>query len=152
MHSHMFLLTGLLFQGCIYIGEMPKDDLLDTGDALQHEAVSEVLFTATPSIIESRNETLVILESKPGLDFSLVQDVYALGHADVIAFRSSEKALHLVMNALEHASTSSIHLVLDFGNEKMEVARDIIELAITDTPISPTEGEDTGTEQQEPAQ
>jgi hypothetical protein len=152
MHSPLILLTGLLFQGCIYIGEVPKEGLLDTGAAPQDEAVSEIQFTATPSVIESREDTLVVLESDPGLDFSLVQDVYALGDAEVIAFRSRDKALHLMMNVLEHASTSSVHLVLDFGNEEMEVARDIIELTISDTPISPIEGEDTAGEEQEPVQ
>lgn len=131
---------------------MPKDGLSDTGITLQEEPESEIRFTATPNIIESPERTLVVLESDPGMDFSLVQDVYALGDAEVIAFRSSEAALHLMMTVLDDAESGAVHLVLDFGQEEMEVARDIIEIALADTLSPPMEEEDTAGREQEPVQ
>ena len=73
MRSTLILLTALITQGCIYIGELPKDGFADTGTELQDEGNSEIVFTATPRTIESLDRTLVVLESDPGLDFSLVR-------------------------------------------------------------------------------
>jgi hypothetical protein len=57
-----------------------------------------------------------------------------------------------MMAALESAEIGPVHLVLDFGAEEMEVARNVIELDITRASIEPEESEDTASEAQEPVQ
>lgn len=151
MRFQLILFSVLFSPACIYVGELPKGGLLDTGGTPQDEVVSERLFMATPDIIEAEKQTLVVLEAEPDMDFSGVQDVYALGDAEVIAFRSSPNALHLMMLASESAEPSMVHLVMDLGNEQMEVARDILAIERREPPIPP-ENEDTTEEEREPIQ
>ena len=151
MRFLLILFSTLFSPACIYIGELPKDGFLDTGTAHHNEVASERLFTATPDIIEPQQPTLVVLEADHDFDFSLVQDVYALGDAEVIAFRSTTRTLHLKMIALEQTESNTVHLVLDMGNEEMEVARDIITVESADIPVPP-EDEDTTEEEREPIQ
>jgi len=152
MRFQMIFLAALLSQGCIIVGELPKDGLSDTGATLGDDSVSDVEFTATPNIIEPMERTVVELTSNPGLDFSLVHDVYALGDAEVLDFRIRDASIDIMMLALEEAESGTIHLVLDLGDEQMEVAQDIIEIKLAENPTPPLEDEDTGGQEQEPIQ
>ena len=99
------------------------------------EAHESIQFTANPQNIAGSGKASITVTAEPEMDFRNIFDVYGLGGAEVLSFEALPDRLELVVNPLHNVESTQMSLMLDFGDDEVHIARDLVSIEREDAEI-----------------
>ena len=144
MRSLAFLFSIAAINGCIIVGDLPKDIYIDDtggGFDVEDDAMPGITFTLTPSQVIAGDKVLIEVTAEPMVDFDRLSDVYALESIEVLDFQPKESALELLINVPIDSEPGPVSLIMEYGEDGTRLVPDA--LTVVD-PNASDEEADTG--------
>jgi hypothetical protein len=144
VRSLTFLFSIAAINGCIIVGDLPKDIYIDdTGGGLDvdDDAMPGITFPLNPSLVLAGNKVLIEVTAEPMIDFDRLSDVYTMESVEVLDFQPKEASLELLINVPRDAEPGPVSLIMEYGEDGTKIVPDA--LTVLDPDASDEEG-DTG--------